>query len=552
MNNMAKMLKNPRILIWVFFIVISILLIAPNPSPSGVVITFMDKESAVPLEVNDIIYKINDEIATVDIVTKTYHGVTKLETSKGSKFMQANGTLGISVEPVPMTNLKFGLDLKGGVHAVVEPNASDNETIQQIISTLQTRINVYGLREAVFRSSTFEDKGFIEISIAGGNEQELRDLLERQGKFEGKIIFALKTKDGSAILDLDKEYTFNVNTDSVGIDGNTYNIGDEFTLSGILFTLDDIADKQINLSSNIFSGTDIRTVYFDPQHSRIELIDEETYRWMFGIQISPESAQKFAWITDNLAVTPGVGSESYLTGKIHLYLDSNLLDELNIVSTLKGRVTTEISITGGAGSIEESVTERSRLQSILRSGALPTSIEIVQLDTISPNLGSGFLMSAGIAAIVAMLGVVIVVSIRYRKPKIVIPIVGVSFSEVLIILGISVVIGWTIDLPAIAGIIAAVGTGIDSQILILDNALRKESHILTLKERLGRAFFIIFGAAGTVIAAMIPLMAIGFGMLRGFAITTIIGVLVGILITRPAYGKIVERFSKHLQSEEEE
>ena len=54
----------------------------------------------------------------------------------------------------------------------------------------------------------------------------------------------------------------------------------------------------------------------------------------------------------------------------------------------------------------------------------------------------------------------------------------------------------------------------------------------------------IFGAGGTVIAAMIPLMIIGFGLLRGFAITTIIGVLIGILIARPAFGDIVKKIIK--------
>ena len=99
-------------------------------------------------------------------------------------------------------------------------------------------------------------------------------------------------------------------------------------------------------------------------------------------------------------------------------------------------------------------------------------------------------------------------------------------------------------MAAIAGIIAAVGTGIDSQIIILDQTLRKEAREETLRERLGRAFFIIFGAGGVVIAAMLPLMTLGFGLLRGFAITTMIGVLAGILITRPAFGEIVRRLVK--------
>ena len=51
----------------------------------------------------------------------------------------------------------------------------------------------------------------------------------------------------------------------------------------------------------------------------------------------------------------------------------------------------------------------------------------------------------------------------------------------------------------------------------------------------------IFGSASTVIAAMLPLMVIGIGVMRGFAITTIIGVLIGIFITRPAFSRIAEK-----------
>jgi len=542
--NRLKILKNPRILIWLLCIVVSIILIAPNPNPTGVVIIYKDKNSTIPFAVNDVIYKINDQVATTDIAKNQYFGMTKLETSKGTKFVNVNGTLGISVDNVQPMNLKFGLDLKGGVHAVIEPNSSDNATLQQIISTLQTRINVYGLRETVFRATSYENKGYVEISIAGGNEYELRDLLERQGRFEGKITFNLKANNNQAVLNLDRDYKINVKSNSIEIDGKEYRINDKFTLSDIAFVLDEIGENKINMTADIFSGFDIKTVYFDPQHSRVELVSQGNYRWMFGIQISPESAQRFAAVTRNIAVIPGIGGESYLDARLMLFLDDKMLDELNIVSTLKGKAETEISITGGAKSIDEATKERSRLQSILRSGALPASISIVQLDTISPNLGLGFLKNAAIAGLVAMLGVLVVVSIRYRKPKLVAPMIVISFSEVLIILGIAVAINWTIDLPAIAGIIASVGTGIDSQIIILDQTLRGETKIMTLKEKLKRAFFIIFGSAGTVIAAMLPLVAIGFGMLRGFAIVTVIGVLVGVFIARPAYSVIVEKMSK--------
>jgi len=114
-------------------------------------------------------------------------------------------------------------------------------------------------------------------------------------------------------------------------------------------------------------------------------------------------------------------------------------------------------------------------------------------------------------------------------------------SEIIIILGVASLIKWTIDLASIAGIIASVGTGVDHQIIITDEIALGRERVFSIKEKIKRAFFIIFGTASTTIAAMVPLGVIGIGIMRGFAVTTVIGVLVGIFITRPTYGKIIEK-----------
>ena len=534
------MLRSPKIVIWLAFIILSILLIGLNLNATGFTVTSVSKNSTITtVALGEVIYKINDVPVSSDLLAKQYFGTVKLDTNKGAKFVNVNGTLGVEADPTPKLNLKFGLDLKGGVRAVLEPNVTDNATIDQIISTLQTRINVYGLREAIFRPIYQDGKGFVEISIAGGNKDELRNLLENQGQFEAKITVNPRVVNGKGTIRLDKNYDFSVGNNSITIDGRTIMPGESVGLSGIPFALGTVSDK-INMTATVFVGDDVKTVFFDPQRSRIEHVSNG-YQWSFVIQISQSAAQKFAWITGNLDVIPGSG---YLNSPIVLYLDNNLVDSLSISSTLKGKTETEISISGSAATTELAGKERSRLQSILRSGALPTSVTIVQLDSISPTLGGGFLKNAMFAGAAAILGVIVVVSLRYRKLKIVIPMVAISLSEVLIILGIASLIGWTIDLPAIAGIIASVGTGIDSQIIIIDQALRGDVGGDTLKEKISRAFFVVFGAGGTVIAAMLPLLAIGFGLLRGFAITTIIGVLIGILVARPAFGKIVQRIVK--------
>ena len=534
------MWKNPRILIWLFFVAVSVVLISPNPNPEGFVVNYIKKNStAEGLAVGDVLYKIDGKEITTAVLEGEYYGKINLETAVGTKIITANGSLGISVEPVSFSDLKFGLDLKGGVRALVEPNVTDNATMEQVISTLQTRINIYGLRESIFRPLSYENKKFIEISMAGGTREELRELLEQEGKFEAKIPVILDVVENRASLELDKEYAILVENNSIAVNDIKAGINDSFVLAGVQFYVEDIGEG-LNLTSKVYSGDDIVTVFFDPQRSRIEK-EGSGYKWFFSIKISNSGAEKFAWITKNIPLAKmDIGaSERYLESKIYLYLDNDLIEELNIVAGLKGKLATEIMVTGWASSLDEAKQERAKIQAVLRSGALPASIEIVQMDTVSPTLGMDFLKSAIFAGGIAILVVSSIAFIRYRKIKLMLPMIIVSLSEVLIILGIAVLINWTIDLAAIAGIIAAVGTGIDSQIIILDQSLRREHRIVTLKEKIERAFFIIFGAGGTTIAAMLPLMAIGFGLLRGFAITTIIGVLAGILVTRPAFGVIV-------------
>ncbi|HDI02877.1 MAG TPA: hypothetical protein ENF95_01955 [Candidatus Aenigmarchaeota archaeon] len=217
------------------------------------------------------------------------------------------------------------------------------------------------------------------------------------------------------------------------------------------------------------------------------------------------------------------------------------MDSLRISASLAGKAYSTPVITGGGSTREDALRNMRRLQSILSSGALPVKLNAVRIDTISPSLGSQFVRSVMIAALAALIAVSMVVFIRYRNWKIVGPIILTSVSEIIIILGVASLIKWTIDLASIAGIIASVGTGVDHQIIITDEIALGRERVFSIKEKIKRAFFIIFGTASTTIAAMVPLGVIGIGIMRGFAVTTVIGVLVGIFITRPTYGKIIEK-----------
>ena len=166
---------------------------------------------------------------------------------------------------------------------------------------------------------------------------------------------------------------------------------------------------------------------------------------------------------------------------------------------------------------------------------------IVKTDSISPVLGKEFVSNAIWMSVLAILAVAVVLAIRYKKIIIALPILVTMISEVIILLGVAAFIGWNMDLAAIAGILVSIGTGVDDQIVITDETLKGEtSQIFNWKEKVKRAFLIIMLAYLTLVVAMIPLIFAGAGLLKGFAITTIIGVTIGVFITRPAYSSFVE------------
>jgi preprotein translocase subunit SecD len=193
------------------------------------------------------------------------------------------------------------------------------------------------------------------------------------------------------------------------------------------------------------------------------------------------------------------------------------------------------------GTGDEGKAQANQLQIHLRAGALPVNVEIIGAGHVDAALGAQFKKQSVIAGIIALFAVALVVYRKYHQKEILIPMVGTSFSEAIMILGVAALIGWQLDLASIAGIIAAIGTGIDHLVIITDEVLY-EGKLPPSKvylSRLTKAFSIILAAAATAVVAMGPLVVMGFGTLKGFAITTIIGVFIGVVIARPVYGKMI-------------
>jgi preprotein translocase subunit SecD len=199
--------------------------------------------------------------------------------------------------------------------------------------------------------------------------------------------------------------------------------------------------------------------------------------------------------------------------------------------------------TAQADAYQNAEANMKKLQTVLITGSLPYKLEIVKLDNISPLLGKEFVTNLFYAAGAAILAVALIIFLRYRKIQYTLPIVLTVASEIFIILGFAALIKWNLDLASIAGIIATIGTGVDALVIIVDESEFKKIQY-SIKERIKRAFSIIFGSFATVVVAMLPLWWAGAGMMRGFALTTIAGVCIGVFVTRPAFGDIIRQISK--------
>jgi preprotein translocase subunit SecD len=192
----------------------------------------------------------------------------------------------------------------------------------------------------------------------------------------------------------------------------------------------------------------------------------------------------------------------------------------------------------------QNVSEAQGLQVDLQAGALPAplNLEAGTSQYILPSVAQRFKSLSLVTGLVAVLAVSVSIFIRYREPRVAIPMLLTGIAEVFILLGFAATIGLALDLSHIAGFIAVIGTGVDDLVIIADEILQSDvSTGRVFRNRFRRAFWVIGAAAATTVIAMSPLAVLSLGDLRGFAIITIVGVLIGVLITRPAYGNVLRR-----------
>ena len=274
-------------------------------------------------------------------------------TDKNEYVVLTSNDIGITAKEKDKSRIKTGLDIRGGARALVKPDTNlDENQMQELIAVSRNRFNIYGLSDIQLRSvNDLEGNRYMLIEIAGATPSDLDKLISQQGKFEAKI-----------------------GNKTVFIGGNR-----------------DITDVCRNRAE--CAGIEA----CNPAQ------DGYSCTFRFVVYLNEEAAKRHAELTRNLSLD---STGQYLSEKLYLHVDDELVDELFIGSDLRGQQTSEISISGpGVGTTQDeaytdAVKNMNNLQTILLTGSLPYKLEIVKLDTISPALGKEFSKNLLILALV--------------------------------------------------------------------------------------------------------------------------------------------------------
>jgi len=240
--------------------------------------------------------------------------------------------------------------------------------------------------------------------------------------------------------------------------------------------------------------------------------------WQVAIRFNQEGASKFGELTKNVAGTGrGLG----------IFLDDVLVSAPSV-----GVEYADSGITGGSAVISGGfdVEEAQNLAIQLRGGALPLPVEIVQNRTVGATLGQESIRRSILAAISGLLLVLVFMGVYYRLPGLIADLALTVYA--LLTFAAYVLIGVTLTLPGIAGFILSIGMAVDANVLIFERTREELRAGKTLYRAVEsgfyRAFSSILDSNVTTLIACAALFWFGSGLVKGFAVTLAIGVLVSL------------------------
>ncbi len=354
----------------------------------------------------------------------------------------------------------------------VEIKRIDNLTMQQSIEIIRRRVDEAGTREPSIQS---QGKRRILVQVPGiGSAEELLTLIGKTAK-----------------LSFHPVLNRNVNCEKKAQFGTR-----------ILFAEDETSLCYVVKEKSVVSGGDLTNAQpsFDQNNNPA-----------VSFQFNPVGGRKFGDYTKENIGKP-----------FAIVLDSKVISAPVIQSYIPGGS----GIITGSFSVEES----NRLAILLRAGALPAEIVVLEQRTVGPELGADSVRAGKLAAIVGGVLILVFMIVSYG-------IFG-FFANLGLILNMALIfsimalLGATLTLPGIAGVVLTIGMAVDANVLIFER-IREEMKtkkivLNAIESGYEKALTSIIDANVTTIIAAIILFVMGSGPIRGFSITLGIGILTSV------------------------
>lgn len=269
----------------------------------------------------------------------------------------------------------------------------------------------------------------------------------------------------------------------------------------------------------ILDGSHIKSAKAESQTSQGSSIEEP----IVSLEFTKEGTKLFAAAT-----------KEFMNQIIEIHLDGKMISNPEV----QAEITDGKAIISNIGDKEEAT----NLATLIKAGALPVDLEIVEVRSIGPTLGQDSLNSSLKAGLIGVLLVFVFMLLVYRLPGFIADINLMIFLLIYMIL--MSLLGVTLTLPGIAGIILSVGMAVDANVIVFERIKEElrlgKSKLAAIDSAYKRAFTTIFDSNITTIIAGVVLYFLGSGTIKGFALTLMIGILVSMFTAVVVTKKVIK------------
>jgi preprotein translocase subunit SecD len=408
---------------------------------------------------------------------------------------------------------KLGLDLQGGLSVVLTAKGKTSPgVLDQTVDIIRNRVDSLGAQEPeITRSGS--DNIIVQLPGIKDPERALAVIGQTAQLRFREVVGALPSSAVDAAASAKKL--------KPGTTAYKKFVRDRLKKEGWTITVGDPVKKPV-----VFPSKDGKTLYklgpaevLGSQVSDAIAEFQQTGGWIVSLKLTGEGTKGFADVTTRLAPQHG---------QLAIVLDRHV----------ESAPAVQNAITNGAAQITGNFTEREAkdLALVLRTGALPITLERSQVQTVSATLGTAALKSGLIAGAIGLALVAIYMFAFYRLLGL-ITLLGLGLFGALIlglIGAISLTRGFSLTLAGIAGLIVSVGIAADSYIIYFERVKDELKDGKTFRSAVDRAFGSALrtnlAANGVVFFAAIILWATAVGPVKGFALTLGISVVIDILL----------------------